>query len=57
MADRLVCNETVAYKAAQTDGEHRRPIVIAGWILRIVLFGDSHSRLANWKAYEAEDLP
>lgn len=57
MADRLVCDETVAYKAAQTDGEHRRLIVTAGWILRIVLFGDSHDHPANWKAYEAENLP
>lgn len=47
---RLVRYETVAYKATQTDGEHRRGTIVAVWVLWIVLFGDSRDHLADGEA-------
>lgn len=56
-ANRLVCNETVAYKAAHTDGEQRRFMAVAGWFLGVELFGGAHDHLADGEAYEAKGLP
>ena len=57
MADRLVCGETVAYKATDENANQRGLMIVAVRVLGIVLLDDPYEHLADREAYEAEGLP